>query len=106
MKTALLFLFAAIVFLGLIYSRIDVWFNESTIDIHVHDTYFVIARWHAIFFIILFLGTFSFIGGIIGTKFQNKIFMVLLLIFLVVDFYIFWNFYNSFHHSQNFAQPR
>ena len=37
MKTALLFLFISIVFLALIYSRVDVWFGPSTIDIHVHD---------------------------------------------------------------------
>jgi hypothetical protein len=104
MKTAFLFLFISIVFLALIYSRVDVWFSPSTIDIHVHDTYFVIARRQAIFFIILFLGTFSSIGGVIGTKFGNKTFIVLLIIFVVVDIYIFWNLYSSFYHSQNFGQ--
>jgi hypothetical protein len=104
MKTALIFLGVAILILILLWSRVDVWFTDSTIDIHVHDTYFVIPRWHIIFFAILFLGTFSSLGGVIGTRFRNKFFIVFLIIFVVIDTYIIWHLYNSFHHSQSFSQ--
>jgi cytochrome c oxidase subunit 1 len=91
MKTALIFLAISILLLVLIYSRVDIWFGETTIDVHIHDTYFVIARWHAIFSIILFLGTFSSLGGAIGTRFHNKFFFIAFIVFAVFDLYIVWS---------------
>jgi len=104
MKAALILLSASILILLLIWWRSDIWFSNSTVDIRHHDTYFVIANFHFVFFVLLFLGTFYLLGTVLGTKFRNKIFIVLPIIFLVVDVYIFWNLYSSFHHSQNFAQ--
>lgn len=106
MKSALIFLAVSVLILLLIWWRCDVWFSNSTVDIHFHDTYFVIAHFYFVLFVILFLGTFSSLGGVIGTKFQNKIFIVSLIIFLVSDSYIIWNVYSSFHPSQNFSQLR
>jgi hypothetical protein len=91
MKTALIFLAIAILLLVLIYSRVDIWFSESTIDVHIHDTYFVITRWHAIFLITLFLGTFSSLGGVIGTRFHNKFFLIAFILFTAFDLYIGWS---------------
>ena len=70
---------------------VDIWFGNSTIDIHVHDTYFVIAHWSAIIAIILILGTFSSLGGIIGTRFHNKFFLIAFALFIAVDVYIVWS---------------
>lgn len=97
MKTALIFLVIAILILLLLWSRVDIWFGNSTIDIHIHDTYFVIARWHFILLIILILGSISSLGGVIGTRFQNKAFITFFFIFLAVDAFIAWEVYNLFH---------
>jgi cytochrome c oxidase subunit 1 len=94
MKTALIFLALAILLLVLFWWRFDVWFSDSTIDIHVHDTYYVIARWHAVLVTILFLGTFSSFGGVIGTRFRNKFFLIAVTIFLLADAYITWQVYS------------
>lgn len=99
MKSALIFLGVGILILILLCSRVDVWFTNSTVDIHVHDTYFVIARWHFILLIILILGTFSSLGGAIGTRFQNKAFIAFLFIFLAIDAFIVWKVYSLFHYS-------
>ena len=62
---------------------------KSGIDIHVHDTYFIISYFSFTVFITLFLGTFFSLGGAIGTAFKNKSFVYLLLIFVLLDaFYI------------------
>ena len=76
MKTALIFLVSRILLLLLFGITIDIWFWNSMIVIHVHYTYFVIAHWSAIIAIILILGTFSSLGGIIGTRFHNKFFLI------------------------------
>jgi heme/copper-type cytochrome/quinol oxidase subunit 1 len=94
MKTAFIFLALSILLLILFWWRFDIWFSDSTIDIHVHDTYYVIARWHAVLVIILFLGTFSSFGGMIGTRFRNKFFLITLIIFFVADIYIAWQAYS------------
>jgi len=62
---------------------------KSGIDIHVHDTYFIISYFSFTVFIILFLGTFFFLGGAIGTAFKNKKFVYLLMTCTLLDaFYI------------------
>ena len=99
MKTALIFLAIAVLLLVLLYSQVDVWIGNSTIDIHVHDTYFVVVRWEVILVIILFLGTFSSLGGVIGTRFHNKFFLIVFILFIAVDLYIVWSVYSLFKQS-------
>lgn len=82
MKTALSFLAVAALLLILLGSVVDIWFSSSTVDIHIHDTYFVLPHWHFVLLIILTLGTISSLGGVMGTKFRNKAFTIFLLIFL------------------------
>ncbi len=100
MKTALIFLATAILLLLLFWWRSDVYFGDSTIDIHVHDTYYVIDRWHLVLVIILFLGTFASLGGVIGTKLKNKFFLIAMILFLSGDAYILWNTWPSFNAAQ------
>lgn len=96
MKTALAFLLVAISLLSLIWWRLDVYDSKSAVDIHFHDTYFVIYRPYIILVIFLFLGTIFSLGGTIGTRFRNKIFLIALIIFVAIDGYIIWNNYSSF----------
>ena len=90
MKTALAFLFISILILLFLLSKTDIFFGKSTVDIHVHDTYFVIDRLQFIFFIVLILGTVSSFGGVIGTRFRSKAFLIAFLIFLAADVYMFY----------------
>ena len=96
MKTALIFLVVAILILLLLWFRTDVWFTNATVDIHFHDTYFVSTRFSFVVFVILFLGTLSSLGGIIGTRFRNKFFLFAFIIFSAADGYLIWNIYSSF----------
>ncbi len=51
-KTHLFFLFSIPIFL-----LFGIWSRDATIDINVHDTYFVIAYFHLTFLLSLFFGT-------------------------------------------------
>lgn len=98
MKTALIFLVVAILILILFYSGVDIWFAKTTIDIHFHDSYYVIAHLQIFLGLLLYLGTFFFTGGIIGTRFRNKIFLIPFLIFLAFDLYTVYKVCTMFNH--------
>lgn len=98
MKTALLFLSIPILFLIISLNRVDVWMiNSKTIDIHFHNTYFVIDHVTALIALVVVLGTFFFTGGVIGTKFRKRFFLIGFLIFIVVDLYLGWRINALFH---------
>ena len=87
MKGALVGLFVGIVLLILLYFKIDVYRSKGTIDIHLHDTYFVLSYSSVAIFILLFLGTFFSIGGMIGSIFKSKLFWILTILVLSIDAY-------------------
>jgi len=90
MKTALTFLLISILVLLFLWSKTDIFFSKSTVDVHVHDTYFVIDKLQFILFIVLIPGTLSTLGGVIETRFRSKAFLLVLLIFLAADAYVFY----------------
>ncbi|GAC1426859.1 MAG: hypothetical protein NVS1B13_19830 [Flavisolibacter sp.] len=89
MKTALIFLAIGLFLFFFFLTRGNVESSKETIDIHFHDTYYVIAKVHFYLFLFLFISTFSFIGGTIGTRFKNRGFLLGMVILLVVDIYLF-----------------
>jgi heme/copper-type cytochrome/quinol oxidase subunit 1 len=84
-KTALIFLFTGILLLTLLYLKSGIFFTKKTVDIHLHDTYYVIAYLHFIILIVLFVGTAFSIGGVFGTRFRNKYFLIPAAVFLFAD---------------------
>jgi heme/copper-type cytochrome/quinol oxidase subunit 1 len=90
MRTAFIFLTIAILLLLLFWWKTDVQLSGSTIDIHVHDTYFVIDRLQFVLFFIVILGIFFTLGGLFGTRFRNKAFLITFLVFLAAGIYIFY----------------
>ncbi len=88
MKKALLFLIAAISFLIFLFLKSDIFLRDATVDIHLHDTYFIVTSSIFITITILFLATFFSIGGVIGTRFRNRYFSIPLLVLLIADTYL------------------
>jgi hypothetical protein len=82
---ALLIALGLLIFLGF---TSKVYNTSGTLDIQLHDTFFVLSYTTVIIFIILFLGTFFSIGGIIGTHFKSNLFWVLIILFLSIDIYL------------------
>jgi hypothetical protein len=87
MKGALIAFFIGIATLFFLYTSIDVYRSKETINIHWHDTYFVLSYTAVVVFVLLFLGTFFSIGGLVGSYFRSKLFWVLAVSFLAVDTY-------------------
>ena len=87
MKGAWTALFIGVALLTLLYLKIDIYRSKGTIDIHLHDTYFVFSYASVMVFVLLLLGTFFSVGGIIGSCFKSKSFWILALLFLSVDTY-------------------
>lgn len=86
MKGALIALSIGIVLLIFLFSE-TASYSSGTIDMHLHDTYFVLSYAAVIGFVILFLGTCFSIGGIFGSHAKSKLYLVLLALFLSVDIY-------------------
>lgn len=99
MKGALIALLIGIVILILLYSRMQIFSRQGTIDIHLHDTYFVLSYASVIVFMLLFLGTFFSIGGVIGTMFKSKLFLILAVLFTSVDTYYIVTLYKAFNNT-------
>src|SRR5919202_576751 len=92
MKAAFILLTIGLIILLLFAFLFDVTLAGSTLDFHVHDTYYVTDIKSAIIFVILFLATLFFIGESIKTKFKSVPFLILLLFIFSADiyFYLFW----------------
>lgn len=99
MKGALIGLFIALALLVLLYFRMNVYSSKGTIDVHVHDTYFVLSYASVIVFVLLFVGTFLAVGGMIGSFFRSKLFWVLTVLFLSIDVYCIITIYKSFNEQ-------
>jgi hypothetical protein len=106
MKGALIALLIGIVLLILLYLRIEMRSSRGTIDIHLHDTYFVLSYASVVVFLLLFLGTFFALGGIIGSHFKSKVFWTLVVLFLSIDTYYVVSFYKSFNEAETTALPK
>lgn len=87
MKGAWIAFFIALSLLFLLCVTAKIYNTSGTIDLQLHDSYFILSYATVIIFILLFLGTFFSIGGIIGTRFKSIVFWVLLLVFLSIDIY-------------------
>jgi hypothetical protein len=87
MKGALTSLLLAIALLMLLYWKSDVFLTAKTIDIHLHDTYYIVSYKHLAAALFLFLGTFFSLGGLIRTRARSRLFLVLTILFVAVDAY-------------------
>jgi ABC-type multidrug transport system permease subunit len=94
MRTAFIFLTIIALLLTFFLARSGIWFRRDSVDIHVHDTYIVFTYFAFIAFVFLLLGTFFSIGGTLGTGFKNKYFLWILFLFLALDGFLIWKYYN------------
>lgn len=100
MKGALIALIIGIVLLVLLCFRLKIYSQGGTIDIHLHDTYFVLTYFAVVIFLLLFLGTFFAIGGLIGRQFKGRLFWALAVLFLSIDTYYVVSLYKTFNITE------
>ena len=86
-KGAYTALLLAIAVLLLFYLNMDIYTTKTTLDIHVQDTFFILSYTAVAFILFLLLGTFFVLGGLIGSRFESKLFWVLVLLFAIMDLY-------------------
>jgi ribose/xylose/arabinose/galactoside ABC-type transport system permease subunit len=97
MKVAIGFLIAGILLLVLFFLNADIWFRDKSVDLHIHDTYFVIDRLHFVLAVLLFLLTVFALGGVIGTRLKSKSFLVTLLVAFTLNGLAVWWVYRQFN---------
>jgi hypothetical protein len=74
MRAGVITIFVILLILFIIFFSLQIYVANSALDIHLHDTYFVIDFWTIAFWITLFL-LFAFSLAVsISSKFKNKIF--------------------------------
>ena len=99
MKGALIALLIGTGLLVLIEWNADVRFFTTSVDVHVHDTYFVLDYIFFFLSLLVYLGIFFSVGGLISTGFRGKIYWLLLALFLLAATYYFIDFFNVFNSA-------
>ncbi len=92
MKTAIFFLLVGLGILAFLYYSFDIRFT-GTLDIHYKDTYLIIDYSHVIWVVSLFLATMFSVGGLLGSGFRSKIFLLLFIACLCGIGYVIWQVY-------------
>jgi uncharacterized membrane protein (UPF0136 family) len=105
MKGAFIAFVIGLVLLLAIYFKLRVYRSKSSFDIHIRDTFYVIQYSHAVVAALLVLGFFFSIGGVIGTYFKSKLFLVLATLFSLLLTYIAVPFYISYRNSGETSIP-
>lgn len=100
MKGALIALLIGISLLLFLYLKLDIYRGKTSFDIHLHDTYFQVDYVSAIVLVLISLGTFFSIGGVIGTHLRNKSFWILMVLFLSIDTYFVVKFYKAYKETE------
>lgn len=95
MRVAVIFLVAGIILLSLFLYPALVRSDSTTVDFHFHDTYLVIQMLHFVIVIGLFALTLFGLGGVIGTGFRSKAFLLTFLIAILLDGLVAWSIYNQ-----------
>jgi hypothetical protein len=99
MKVAVGFLLVGIMLLILMLLKADVRFRDGTVDLHLHDTYFVIHPLHFVVVVLLFSLTLFAIGGVIGTGLKNKAFLLTLLVSFALNGFVVWWFFSHLNRG-------
>ncbi len=105
MKEALIGLLVGIVLLAAAFLMLPIYSGASSFDIHLRDTFFVIDHASATVFVLLILGTFFSIGGVIGTRLKRKLFAVLLVLCLATGSFYVVSFYRAFQNEEETSFP-
>ncbi|PSL35318.1 cytochrome c oxidase subunit I [Chitinophaga ginsengisoli] len=83
-----------------------IWLGNSSIDIHLHDTYFVIAHFHIVMGVSAFFGTFAGVyhwyPKLFGRYLNNTIAYIHFWITLIGAYLIFW----PMHYEGMAGMPR
>jgi hypothetical protein len=90
LRIGLYFLLFGILLIGIFSWRSDVFFRGGSIDIHTNDTYFVFAKSHVLIGVLVFLLFLFSLGGVIGSRLKNRVYIVLFLVASSFVVYIIW----------------
>jgi hypothetical protein len=94
MKGALIGLFLGMATLVLLYYGSEIKIMDKSIDVHIADTYLVLSYLFAFGFVVVYLGLFFAIGGLIGTGFRRISYWLLFLLFAGIVVFYFFIFFN------------
>lgn len=96
MKTALLFSGITLLLLIALFYYCSAVFRDNYIDLHISDTFIVLEYFVFVLGAVLILGTSFSLGGVLGTAFQKRSFLLLFLFFLLADAFVAWRYYTLF----------
>ncbi len=88
--SAILVLFCAYAFYAYKYLEFDTFMSNSALDIHLHDTYFVIDAYQILFPLILFLFYMFYLFRQVKYRFRNRYMNIMIVILgVLVLFFMF-----------------